>query len=205
MSAIATTAGLVLEKVFEEGLGRALHALLHERMRDGQARLARQIAKRKPWLIAEDDAAMAMLTYRRAVSEGVARLNLELLAQMLVSGAAEPGFTADGFRRQAEMVSNLSYEEIVILAFASRVQPALDAQPKLTLAEALADELAGRGRPFEDQEDIFAALTALQRTGFVRYWSPYGVPAGYKTTKAYEALLRLIDIEDAMREAASEG
>lgn len=207
MSGLAVAAGAgalwVLEKAFDEGMGRALDVFLEGRRREGQARLARQIARGKPWRITDDKAAAAMLTYRRAVEEGVAQLNLEMLARVLVTGAQEPEFAPDEFRRQAEMIANLSVDEITVLAFCGRVEEAAQTSGR-GLEGPLGVLMVGPGLQFTDAGELTAVLTALLRTGLLIHPSGWG-GSFFSVTAAYRRLMQLVDIEDAIAQFGGDG
>jgi hypothetical protein len=82
--------------------------------------------------MSEDDAAAFLLRYLRAAQEGAARLNLRLMARVVVgkAHAGEPLY-ADEFLRYADTLASLARNEVVLLGALIRhnAQPHLPGNP----------------------------------------------------------------------------
>lgn len=68
-----------------------------------------------------DEAAAITYRYMRAAEEGTARLNLRLLARVIVGSAEGPGLYADEFLRWADILAGLRREEVIVLGVIQRL------------------------------------------------------------------------------------
>lgn len=71
-----------------------------------------------------DEAAAITYRYMRAAEEGAARLNLQLLARVIVGSAEGPGLYADEFLRWADILAGLRREEVMVLGVIQRFSAA---------------------------------------------------------------------------------
>ncbi|MBB3409210.1 hypothetical protein FHT87_003129 [Rhizobium sp. BK316] len=101
-----------LRALMQKRASTARDVLLHE-IRQGHAPIEFQDA---------DEAAAITYRYMRAAEEGAARLNLRLLARVIVGSAEGPGLYADDFLRWADVLAGLRREEVIVLGVMQRVQ-----------------------------------------------------------------------------------
>lgn len=198
---VGDLAGKVVD-VLSEG---ALQKLLSGRMREARERLMKEVAKGKPWVITDDEATAALFAYFNAAREGAARINLQMIAEALAAGASEPTFAPDTFRRHAGDLASLSRDEVLVLAAFHRANGKAASQPDSeksvrSSAWALMRDQGWTGLP--QSLDIYAAITALGRTGWVSSASGFGSLI-YYTTASFEEIARLVDLQ-AAQNASSE-
>lgn len=147
----------------------ALQGLLSKRAEAAREVLVDKLAKGKAKLkdLPEDDVAAVVYRYMRAAEEGAARLNLKLLADVIVGQDAEPGFYANDFLLWADVLSGLRREEVAVLGTLHSEAHKLDYRLPYT------GELWTRCQTsLEDQRGITPAVSdalaaALMRTGLV--------------------------------------
>jgi len=102
--------------------GSVLKQLLAKRAEAARDILVDRLQKAKATLkdIPEEEAAAITYRYMRAAEEGAARINLKLLADVIVGQDAKPGFYANDFLLWADVISSLRHEEIVVLGIMQR-------------------------------------------------------------------------------------
>lgn len=186
----------VVTAVLKAALPRAVAAYQASQAAVARDLLVKRIARGRPWAVHEDAAAAALWRYMRAATEGTARLNLELLADALVNGVAEPTFAPDEFKQQADRLESLTREEIFVVAAMLRVRnvPAADGEAAhVTRYNAAIQEALGMG-VFQDQGDVTACMASLTRTGWVAPSGGFGF-TGHSPTRALDAVARLVDFE----------
>jgi hypothetical protein len=189
-------------KVFDEVLHRAVSEVLKERHQAAADALAKKMARGKPWLISENDAAAALLSILRAAEEGVARRNLDLMAEALANQAAEEVFHPDVFRSQAAMLADLSVEEIFILAAFIRVRQREAAEELEGVRKSkewveVNELLLAKKALFKSSYDVTAHTSGLLRTGLVIPWSGWDAFTGFSSTPRLDALSCVVDFEAA--------
>lgn len=178
-----------------------LRRLMHGRREAAREELAAKMAKGKPWLASEDDTAAALFTYVRAAQEGAARLNLQLMAEVMTNAAREPTFAPDVFRHHVAALASLSTDEVRLLAAFARENRAAAAEPddptdafkrvSLVWARLLNDQTSGL--------EVTALAGALTRTGWLITYSGFGGLV-YSTSRAFEDVVRLVDFEAELAE-----
>ncbi|WP_150685789.1 hypothetical protein [Pandoraea iniqua] len=209
------------------GFSAALNKFRDQKSRETQRILAEEIrvGKISPERAGKGDMVFnAIFIFERAALEGSARINLRLLASALNGQLQQSPTKADEeFLAIAKQIADLRESEIHLLA--SIVRHGLFHRPEGVFSEL--DLLNGAGTadigmtPFgmastlvrvdygATEDEFEAAMTALQRTGFVSFRvvgggldSPgEGVQAG---TPRLRQLVKLADIDAAIaREAAS--
>lgn len=190
----------IVAKAFA-ALGRQAYAQLQRRrLEEARRIIAKRLAAGKYWAIKDDDAADAIFTYLRAAQEGAARRNLELIAEVLVNGAAEASFDPNEFRRHARQLADLSREEAIALAVMLK---APDLATEKSPWNPLVEYAVATGR-FDDSRHLSEVCAGLLRTGYVHPLSLFGI-MGFGPTREAERLHRLVDIEAVIREAEAEG
>lgn len=194
----------VITKALGAIISQAWAALQRRRLEEGREVLARRIARGKPWALTEDETAAAMWTYMRAVQEGVAKRNLELLADALVTSSDEGVFLPDEFRRRTAMLADLSREEIYVIAAFIRVRspegqdPQSDGGRKSREWSAVQEWLLRETRLFGDEHDVTAHTASLLRTGLVVPWSGFDAATGFASSPRIDALARMVDFDAAL-------
>ncbi|RDJ16948.1 hypothetical protein [Rhizobium grahamii] len=100
-----------------------LRVLLEKRTRTARDILLAEIRQGRSLIEFHDADEAAAITYRymRAAEEGAARLNLRLLAGVIVGSAEGPGLYADDFLRWADILAGLKREEVITLGVIQRL------------------------------------------------------------------------------------
>lgn len=209
--------GLELPPVIQTMLSTAgksaLGAYLAERTKMAREAIWREMAKGKVWAIADDKAAAMALQFLRALEEGAARRNLNLLAEAMFQAATEPTFAPDEFKRHADHLATLSYEEIFVVAAFVRAASELpslgpDFLPRNALFVAdwidtiwkVVRQRLMTSALFRTEDDVEANCASLIRTGWLAPVSGFGAML-YRPTPRLAAMARLIDWEAAVGEA----
>ena len=185
----------------KEGLSRFLHAYA-ERAEDI---LCARIAKGKLYEIADSKFASALFKYLRLGLEGTARVNLDLLAQV-IAGAGDLDqrtFHLSDFRRWSKVLAELTREEIIVLGRTAAVLRELEADQGESshrahrLEKRLINDLVGPNRPFALPGQVRATLSALQRFGLFLQVSLFGSNP-QDPSPLFDELIRLVNFDDAM-------
>lgn len=177
---------------------RILGALLAKRAEAARDILVDRLQKAKATLkdIPEEEAAAITYRYMRAAEEGAARINLKLLADVIVGQDAKPGFFANDFLLWAEVISSLRHEEIVMLGIMHREAAKLDYKLKATgdfWAGCLAALEKERGLSAQTCDRIGAKLL---RTGLVTILGGLmGMGHAYMPTTDLQKLAEISDLE----------
>ncbi|MEZ2132871.1 MULTISPECIES: hypothetical protein [unclassified Sinorhizobium] len=179
----------------------SLRALMQKRASTARDVLLHEIEQGRTPIEFHDADEAAAITYRymRAAEEGAARLNLRLLARVIVGSAEGLGLYAEDFLRWADVLAGLRREEVIVLGVMQRVQ--MDETPLEGSAQnpALAFWSACTGILEQQYGLIPAASTsyahALLRTGLVQLVSgsmqTVVVPAPTRDLAALSGLLRI--------------
>lgn len=178
--------------------GSVFRQLLGKRAEAARDILVDRLQKAKATLkdIPEDEAAAITYRYMRAAEEGAARVNLKLLADVIVGQDAKPGFYANDFLLWADIISSLRHEEIVVLGTMQREAALVaDGLPSdfNVWARCQHTLLNERGISFPSSDALAAALL---RTGLVTLIAGTidGGPA-YAPTADLQKLAEMSDLE----------
>jgi hypothetical protein len=169
----------------------------------------------------EDDAIAVIVRYLRAAREGTARLNLRLLAKVIVGQVGSGRLVADEFLQYAEALASLSREEIMVIGTMYRMWAAHQALAATDPGAAIErygerygrlwsltlHELTQKGM---SEELVITGAAKAQRTGLI-----YGLslPPGtsevqndffYRVSPLLAELGKTVDFEDAFRREARE-
>jgi hypothetical protein len=142
-SGVATT---ILQKVFEKKEQEAREILFTE------------ISKGCTPAISEDDTVYIIYRYIRAAREGMARINLELLAKVIAGRKNKIQLKADDFLYYADIVSSLREDEIFLLG--------------IMIRSNLTTEFSARGtlKKYFSEHKIQEIFQSLLRTGLVTFY-----------------------------------
>jgi predicted TPR repeat methyltransferase len=196
------TVPAVIKFILTNGAKAAMERYGQRRAEMARDVILKELAKGKHWAITDDKAAAAMWAYQRAAREGAARLNLELMAEALVTGAAERSFVPNTFRHHAEALASLSREEAVLLACMMRIQQMGGEGPQYW--RAVTDMASGLGI-FGDHTEIDGCAGALTRTGWVLPVSAFDGMI-FRLTRQAQQVSNLIDWADVIsRKGAAKG
>ncbi|MBY3136740.1 hypothetical protein [Rhizobium laguerreae] len=188
-STVPAIGALSLRALMQKRASNARDVLLHE-IRRGNTPIEFHNA---------DEAAAVTYRYMRAAEEGAARLNLQLLAGVIVGSAEGPGLYADDFLRWADVLAGLRREEVIVLGVMQRVQTGETPIEDPAQNPPLAFWLACTGI-LEQQYGLRPAAStshahALLRTGLVQLVSgsmeTVVVPAPTGELAALSGLLRI--------------
>jgi hypothetical protein len=167
----------------------------------------------------EDDGIAVIVRYLRAAREGVARLNLRLLAKAIAGKLQSGRLVADEFLQYAEALASLSRGEIMVIGTMYRIWAAHQALAATDPGAAMTrygygadwsltlDELTQKGM---SEELVITGAAKAQRTGLI-----YGLslPPGtsrvqndfvYRVSPLLAELGKTVDFEDAFRREARE-
>jgi len=167
----------------------------------------------------EDDAIAVIVRYLGAAREGMARLNLRLLAKAMAGKLKSGSLVADEFLQYADALGSLSREEILVIGTMYEMWAAHQALAVTDPAEAsnrygdpwarTSQELMRLGMK---EEVISAAASRAQRSGLIYPLSRIGgfsdhAAAGdliFRVSPLLGDLCRTVDFEDALRREAPE-
>jgi hypothetical protein len=191
--------------LFKAGAGEVFRRLQAHRLEEARRILLKRLGRGEHWAILNDEAAAALFSYIRAAQEGAAGVNLDLLAQAIAGNENERTFAPDEFRRWARIISELTRDEVLVLAGLLKADIQAQANGKSgdgsqNVGDLCAEAMAGPGKPFKAQGEVRACLSALIRTGFVELVSYYGT-MGFIPTSNLHAIARVISFEEAIRES----
>lgn len=202
MTATLSASGLVIKAFLAAGK-MAYAELQRKRLEAARQIVLKRLKAGKWWVITEDQGAAALFAYLRAAEEGAARRNLELIAEVLVNGGADPDFDTNEFRRHARHLAELSREEAIALGIMMKADE-LVVDHKKDPWRPLAAFAVDRSGAFDSPEHFSEVLAGLMRTGYIRPLSLYGT-MGFYPTREVERLARLVDVEAVVKEAEAEG
>ena len=176
----------------------ALRAFQERQAAKAQEIIRRRLAAGKYWAISDDKAAAALWRYMRAAQEGSARRNLELLAEALVTGAADAAFAPDEFKRLANRLDDLSREEVLVLAafVKARASPVPEGEDAGSVFHRSAVAAALAFGVFKDRDAVLAVMSALSRTGWILPVSGWGSLL-YEPTAELDVVARLVNFDEA--------
>ncbi len=152
----------------------------------------------------EDDAVGVVYRYLRAAQEGAARLNLRLLAKVIVGQFEAGRLMADEFLQYAESLAALSRDEIIVIGTMYRAMVEQLAQMRENPATfpngidpwaATKRALAEKGW---EEDRVAAAGTRSQRSGLVVGHAAYGGMI-FSASPMLTELGKTVDFDDALR------
>jgi hypothetical protein len=209
---IVSAIGFAGSNVAGSALNEALSRVMHQRAARARNELLVEIQQgiRSPHDAGEVDEFVAILyRYMRAAQEGSARLNLRLMARVIKSQIGGEGLYASEFLRYAELIASLTREEVILIATRHRVRMAFDRSKQTAdwsdtsrVNELVRKELVPTLFPTE--LDMFAALTALQRTGLV--WPAAATTGGgfvWQDTPLLDRVVGMADFEGVVAAEAA--
>lgn len=133
---------------------------------------------------------MAM-RYSKAVSEGAARENLILLAQIIAGLKKHRAFEPDLFRRWCRIVEHLSRDQLITIGFAIRADKEITENKIDNYGKSLRSALNNAGY---DESETEALITSVSSTGLMTAASAFGGLA-YQPTRWLSELAKLSDFE----------
>lgn len=205
MVALATATTTIIGKAFDEVFSKAMEAYLAKRRDQAREILLKRMAQGRPWLAIDDKEAFMVMRFARAAAAGAAVRNLELLADAVVTGEQDKALTIDEFKRQADNIADLSWEEIIILATVLRHLAKMDAVGAEDFQwPEIRSQIAGPSHFFLTTRDLDDHAGSLTRTGYLAGVSAYG-SLNYRPTARLRALSRLVDLEAAAQRCEAEG
>ena len=205
---MAELVSTIVIKVFQKSLAAAFHDLMRRRTETARQILLSQLASGDANIqdIADIDEAVAMaFEYMSAAHRGAARVNLRLMAQVMQGQIQNsPPLYADNFLRWASLLASLSREEIIAVTAYRKmwIRHELERKgqdPNAGNDKREVDVLIGPGRVFKDGAEFHRTISALIRTGLVVAASGWGSLV-YEPTDLLDELLKLVDVEAALRE-----
>lgn len=196
--------GLTLAGGLSSGGKIVLEVLLRRRYEEAQEILIDAIRKgaKSTKDIRDDDAAAIIFRYMRAAEEGAARLNLKLMAQVIVGLVSAPGFYANDFLIWADVLASLRRDEVLILGVMYRCTTEIGDDSSVRTGAFWVDCKKVLKEAYDMDEDTAEAYaSALLRTGLIQLLGgllDYG--QAYMPTRNLTLLGELVDIEGAYME-----
>jgi hypothetical protein len=198
---------VVLKKLLDEGISKGIHTLLHRRLEAARQIFLSQLEAGDRLLeeVGEvDDLAACIFEYLSAAQRGAARVNLRLMAQILVGQIQTPPIYADNFLRWASLVASLSREEVIAISVHYRMWQRHRLERDGGKEDAgkdtkEVDEVVGHGKPFKNGDEYYRTISAMVRTGLVVPKSGWGSLI-YEPSDLMDKIAGLVDIEAALRE-----
>lgn len=214
-SAVADLLGgtqIPVSAIIGRAAGTAVSRVLAKRLANARDVLLEELRRGKPVylsdVMSEDDAAAFLLRYLRAAQEGAARLNLRLMARVVLGKAhvGEPLY-ADEFLRYADSLASLTREEVIFLGrliFWHRRAPVREgpddnSTPEFRQWRSLRVDVSGPEKAFLDEPTLLATAISASRTGLVVQSSVIGGTI-YSPSPALLKLAALVDLEDVLAE-----
>jgi len=156
---------------------------------------------RSPHEIEEiDEVASMFYRYIRAAQEGVARLNLQLMAQAICSLTAQRPIYPSSFLQYADLLTSLSREEVISLGTLYRMSaphgaiPLVDSGVRMDVSIKTRDHLAS----IFGEHEALATLNALTRTGLVLHSSAYPADECFYASARLKKLTEITDFKRAL-------
>lgn len=179
-------------------LGETAAQALERRRRDRLEAFVDELRHAEVCIHDADEAAeLALMLHRvdRAATEGTARVNLRLMAQVIHGQASLGRLVADEFLHYAELIASLRREEVVLLGTAHRESGAAQGE-SFALVKA-GPVLLSTGF-FRNEEHFVAVENALTRTGLVWAEPTVGGNNNFLTTPLFDDLIQLTEFQEAM-------
>jgi hypothetical protein len=130
-----------------------------------------------------------ILRFSKAVSEGAAKANLRLLAQVIAGLKKNRALESDRFRRWASILEDMTRDELVAVGLAYRIAKTSKPGPDSTFSHDLHEALHAKFG-----EETAGLLAAVSRTGLLAPVSAFGGLA-YFPTPWLQQLGELADLE----------
>ena len=141
-----------------------------------------------------DNCVAIMYRYLRASQEGVARLNLRLLAAIFSGQMQDKAIVPNEFLHYANIIESLQYNEIILLGTFLKHSTNVDGTVRTDdmPLEKTRDELIPK--IFEDPYELDATFGALLRTGLISIYAQGGGYGGGIATTRYRVTRKLLRI-----------
>ena len=192
-------ASIIAEKAFELSLDGAIRRILKRRLSAAREILMQELDSGGIDLdeaTESDECATMIFEYARAAQHGAARRNLRLLAQVMRGTLMTKPLYPNEFMRWSKILSDLSREEIILLATLQKFQSDPKNQnPRLSTQ----NELVGRDKVFPNEEEFNATAYALLRTGLIILLNPFG-GLSFRASPLVDKLIKFANIEIVLKE-----
>lgn len=139
--------------------------------------------------------------YAEAARKGTARRNLRMMAQVLAGKLITPPIYADEFTQWSRVLSELTQEEIIVMATYYKSLADAPGQDGTKILRALANTTAELmiKKLCRSEDDVRAILQSLGRYGLFLQQSTFG-GINYMCTHRMSELMKLIRIEAVLAE-----
>ena len=186
-------------------LTSGIHDLLHHRDTKGRTVVVEELNARaeKELLVANDDAVYAAIyRYRRAALEGAARVNLRLLARIMIATVLSGDTTPDRYLVYADIIAALTPEEVTLIATMLRIDRRM-----LDTGDSVEEQLASGWRalkqamvpdPYPSAAALQAACSQATRSGLVLPQTAAGI-ISYHTSPLMDLLEDLASFAQALQ------
>lgn len=152
-------------------------------------------------LASQDELGGVLFRYFNAIRDNAARLNLRLMAKVMVGQAQRDRLYADEFSRYANVLSSLSRDEVLAITFLWMVQSEFSEPDINGIESELWKRLIEHAVPkaFLSEEHARTACTGVMRTGLVISSPTYGGLGYFRCSPLMNEIAQLADFQDALR------
>ena len=186
-------------------LTSGIYDLLHHRDSKGRAVMVgeRNARAEEHLVVANDDAVYAAIyRYRRAALEGAARVNLRLLARIMIATVLSGDTTPDRYLVYADIIAALTPEEVVLIATMLRIDRVTQDTGD-TIEEQLASgwhslKQSMVPNPYPTASSLQAACSRATRSGLVLPQTAAGI-ISYHTSPLMDLLEDLASFAEALQ------
>jgi hypothetical protein len=150
----------------------------------------------------QDELGGILFRYFNAIRDNAARLNLRLMAQVMVGLVQRDRLYADEFTKYANALATLSRDEVIVLTECMKFWTECQQRGPLKVGEfreGLHNRLVPSAYPFTRNVD--ALLSSGSRSGllFISGGGGIGGPIFFYPSPMFEAVFDLADFQDALR------
>lgn len=179
----------------------AVSAYLKRRTEDARDILLQEFANARVSsldIASEDDLGGILFRYFNAIRDNAGRLNLRLMAKVMVGQAERDQLFADDFTRYANVLSSLSRDEIVAIALLHTVMKSVTPPSNNEEVWTRLIELAVPTH-FATEDYVHAVITGASRSGLVVMPRDIFAVGSYVTSPLMDEISQLADFKDALR------
>ncbi|MGE5548413.1 MAG: hypothetical protein ACM33T_16025 [Solirubrobacterales bacterium] len=181
----------------------AVAAFLRKRMEDARDVLLDEFETARIHRIeftSQDELGGVLFRYFNAIRDNAARLNMRLMAKVMVSQAHRGELFADPFSQYAAALACLTRDEVIVLAALMEIWSDFVAKGGGSDRD-IHRELNGKLVPtvFPTVKHVSAALASASKSGLLfRFESPFG-NVGFYPSPLLEEVVLYADFQDALR------
>jgi len=152
-------------------------------------------------LASEDELGGILFRYFNAIRDNAARLNLRLMAKVMVGQAQRDRLYADEFSRYSNMLASLSRDEVLVVSKVHQYTKDIMTRRRLNgLADEFDKKLINDLVPshFLNEEYLLAVCMAASRSGLLIETTDY-ITFRFLSTPLMDEIAQLADFQDTLR------